>query len=285
MHQTAPSDTPSANRRGSVGPYRLEGFLGEGGMGRVFRARGSDGHTVALKVLKARFAADREYSRRFSREARAACEVEHKHLVGLVDFGASDGHQYLAMDYIAGRSLDGRLTMEGPLPVGDVLRMAADIGAGLDALHRARVVHRDVKPSNILLDRDGMALLTDFGLAKGDGYSILTSPGRVVGTLDYLAPELVRGERATPASDIYALGCVVYESLSGQPPFGGRGLLRSGMAILDEAPRDPCEGRSDATPGFSETVVRALAKTPEDRPPTATAYAHLLRAAADWRPG
>jgi serine/threonine protein kinase len=284
MPPATSSQTTSANRRSTVGPYRLEALLGEGGMGRVFRARGSDGQTVALKVLKARFATDREYSRRFSREARAACEVEHKHLVGLVDYGSSDGHQYLAMDYVAGRSLDERLRSEGPLPVADVLRMTADVAAGLGALHMARVIHRDVKPSNILLDKDGMALLTDFGLAKGDGYSVLTSPGRVVGTLDYLAPELVRGEAATPASDIYALGCVVYESLCGRPPFGGRGLLQAGMAILDEIPDDPCAGRTDTGPALSETVVRALAKAPEDRPPTATAYAHLLRAAAEWRP-
>jgi serine/threonine protein kinase len=264
----------------ALGRYRVEALLGEGGMGQVFRARRDDGETVALKVLKGKWAGNPEYSRRFAREARAASEVDHKHLVGVVDFGEINGHQYLAMRYVAGRSLDERLKSDGQLPVDEVTRIAADVAAGLDALHRAHVVHRDVKASNVMLDEDGTALLTDFGLAKGEGYSILTLPGKVVGTLDYLAPELVRGEPATPSTDIYALGCLVFECLSGHPPFAGRPLLQAGMAILSEPPGDPCADRSDVPPPLSETVLRALAKSPEDRPPTATTYAHLLRAAA-----
>lgn len=268
-----------------LGKYRLEMLLGEGGMGRVFRARRSDGEVVALKVLKPKLAAHREFTRRFAHEARAAAEVDHKHLVGILDFGAIDGYQYIAMRYVDGQSLDERLRKDGTLPIDEVIRITAEVGAGLDALHRARVVHRDIKASNVMLNKEGMALLTDFGLAKGEGYSLLTSPGRVLGTLDYLAPEVIRGEPATPRSDIYALGCVAFECLSGRPPFAGRGLLEAGMAILDETPADPCAARSEATSLFSETVLRALAKTPEDRPPTATAYAHLLRAAAGSRRG
>jgi serine/threonine protein kinase len=270
----------SAQTGPTFGRYRVEALLGEGGMGQVFRAQRDDGETVALKVLKGKWAGNPEYSRRFAREARAAAEVEHKHLVGVVDFGEINGHQYLAMRYVPGRSLDQRLKADGPLSIDEVIKIAAGVGAGLDALHRAHVVHRDVKASNVMLDEDGSALLTDFGLAKGEGYSILTLPGRVVGTLDYLAPELVRGEPASPSTDIYALGCLVFECLSGGPPFAGRPLLQAGMAILSESPNDPCALRPEAPEPLSETVLLALAKSPEDRPPTATAYAHLLRAAA-----
>ena len=119
------------------------------------------------------------------------------------------------------------------------MRIAADVAAGLDALHGAGIVHRDVKPSNVLLDADGAARLTDFGLAKGADYSALTQPGQMVGTIDYLAPELIRGDEPTAGSDIYAFGCLVYACVAGRPPFGGRGMLQIGVGHLDEEPPDP----------------------------------------------
>jgi serine/threonine-protein kinase len=136
-------------------------------------------------------------------------------------------------------------------------------------------VHRDVKPSNIMLRDDGSAALTDFGLAKGTAYSLLTKPGQVLGTLDYLAPELVRGEEATAASDVYALGCVAFECLVGRPPFADRSLLGVGTAHLADDPPVP-----PAPPDVAWALLRALEKAPAARPPTATAYAHLLRSAA-----
>ena len=154
----------------AVGPYRIQAILGEGGMGQVFRAaHAQTGALVALKLLKPEVATDEGLIRRLLREARAAGTVEHRHLVGVLDAGQADGQHYLALELVPGVTVAQRIDAEGPLPLDDVVRMAADVAAGLDALHRAGIVHRDVKPSNVLLDADadGVARLTDFGLAKG----------------------------------------------------------------------------------------------------------------------
>jgi serine/threonine-protein kinase len=220
--------------------------------------------------------ADEHATRRFAREARAASEVAHPHLIDVIEAGDVDGTAFLAMHYVAGRSLDDRLAERGPLPVADTVRLAAEVGGALDALGAAGFVHRDVKPSNILLDAQRGALLTDFGLAKRSDSTLLTSPGQMLGTLDYIAPELLRGAEPGPASDLYALGCVIFECLAGTPPFGGRNVFEVGMAHLGDRPPDPCHGRDEAPPGLSRAVLAALAKRPEERPPSATAYAQLL---------
>ncbi|HTN22408.1 MAG TPA: serine/threonine-protein kinase [Solirubrobacteraceae bacterium] len=275
---------------GGVGPgdlvdgYRIEEPLGEGGMGRVFRAvREADGETVALKVMKPGPAGDTERIRRFVREARAAATVDHRHLVGVLDSGECAGCAYLVMRYVTGGSLDARIRDAGQLPVEETISVVGDIAAGMDALHRAGVVHRDVKPSNVMLDERGAAALTDFGLAKGRDYSALTRQGQMLGTLDYIAPEMLRGADPGPPADIYALGCVTYECLTGRPPFGGRGMFAIGFAHLEEMPADPCAARDDLPAGAGEFVLQALMKDPADRPPTATAYATVLAAAL--RPG
>ena len=155
----------------TVGRYRIQKLLGEGGMGSVYLAVCEDsGDTVALKLMKSELVAE-DLRRRFNHEARAASEVKHSHLVPLLDFGQADGRPYLAMRYIPGCSLEQRINAEGPLPVPDVVRIAAQIGSALDALHAHGLVHRDVKAGNILLDQAGSASLTDFGLAKGPGFS------------------------------------------------------------------------------------------------------------------
>jgi serine/threonine-protein kinase len=181
---------------------------------------------------------------------------------------------------VDGPTLEERLEEECLLPVPDAVRIVAQVAAGLDALHRAGIVHRDVKPSNVMLDAEGDAALTDFGLAKGRAYTVLTSPGQVLGTLDYLAPEIVLGQAATPASDIYALGSVAFECAAGRAPFADRSLLEITGALLSEEPSDPCAERSDAPKDLGWAIVQALAKDPEKRPPTATAYAHILALAA-----
>jgi serine/threonine protein kinase len=269
-----------------LGPYRIEARLGQGGMGVVFRARHEgDGRTVALKVLRDELSQDLGYRRRLAREARAAAEVDHPNLTRVLEAGEADGRAYLAVRYVDGRSLAERLAAEGPLPSPALLRLAAEVGAGLDALHGRGLVHRDVKPANILLTGDGTAVLGDFGLAKGQADTVLTKPGQVLGTLDYLAPELIRGGPAGPASDLYALGCVVFACIAGAPPFAGRGILQTGMAHLEEEPGDPGAGRPDLPPAVSWTVRQALAKDPGRRPPSATAFARMLRlAAADKGP-
>ena len=264
----------------TVGPYRLELMLGEGGMGQVFRARRDDGQLVALKVMKPSMAG-KEQMRRFLREARAAGEVDHPRLVGVLDSGEADGQPYIAMRLVVGRSLDERIKEDGPLSIPETVRIVRHVADALEALHRVGLVHRDIKPSNVMLDQaDGSASVTDFGLARGGDYSALTKPGQVLGTLDYLAPEAFRGAPPTPALDIYALGCVVFECLAGEPPFAGKGMMQVCFAHLEETPRDPCAGRRDAPPELGKVVNYALAKEPEKRPRTALAYATILAAAA-----
>lgn len=263
-----------------VGQYRLEEALGEGGMGIVFRAvREPDGQIVALKVLRRALSADESYQHRFLREARVASEVRHRHLVPILDAGEANGRFFLAAEYVAGGSLEGRIASAGKLPLDEVVRVAAQVGSALDALHQHGLVHRDVKPANVLIRPDGSAVLTDFGLAKGRAYTVLTKPGQVMGTIDYLAPELIRGGQAGPASDMYALACLLYECLTGGPPFADRSILQVGMAHLDEQPADPCAGRDDAPPSVGWVILQGLEKDPERRPPTATALSHMLAAA------
>ena len=259
----------------ALGPYRVERLVGEGGMGAVYRAS-AGGRPVALKVLKDRLSKDAEVQRRFRHEARAASQIQHKHLVPLVDFGEVDGRPYLVMPFVGGQTLEERIAAGGPLPLHQAVRMTGQVASALDAIHAHGLVHRDVKSSNIMIDEEGSASLTDFGLAKGKDYSTLTKPGQIVGTLDYLAPERIRGHAADPKSDIYALGCVVFEAVAGTPPFAGASLLELGTQVLTDAPPDPCAGRPDAPPHLSETILLALAKDPAARPPTAVAYANML---------
>ena len=262
-----------------LGPFRIHTPLGEGGMGIVYHAeRVSDGEQVALKVLKRELAEDEMYRRRFIREARALGEVHHPHLVRILDVGEAEGCPYLALSYVDGSSAEQRIAA-GPMPLGEVLQLVSEVASGLDALHSSGVVHRDVKPSNVLLDREGRASLTDFGLAKGRDYTVLTRLGQVIGTLDYLAPELIKGQEATPASDIYALGCVTFECIAGSPPFAGKSVFQVGMAHLQEEPPDPCASRPDLPVAASAAVLQALAKEPSQRPATASAYAEQIRAA------
>jgi serine/threonine protein kinase len=268
---------------GHVGAYRLEERLGEGGMGVVYRAvREPEGDEVALKVLRAELSADETFRRRFVHEARAAGEVRHKHLVPITEAGEVDGRPYLAVAFVRGRTLEQRLA-DGRLPIPDVVRVVAHVASGLDALHNAGIVHRDVKPSNVIIDESGSANLTDFGLAKGRAYTVLTKPGMVMGTLDYLAPEMLRGAEATGASDIYALGCLAFECTAGRAPFADKSMFDLASAHLNLEPPDPCANRDDAPEGLSWAIVQALAKDPDKRPPTATAYAHLISFAAGGR--
>jgi serine/threonine-protein kinase len=252
----------------------LDAVLGEGGMGLVFKATHlADDRQVALKVLKRDLTGDFVFQQRFRQEARAAAEVHEPHLVKIIEAAEADGRHYLACDYVDGGSTG--------LPLDQVVSVVADVSAGLDALHGAGVVHRDIKPSNVLFDQDGTALLTDFGLAKGRAYTVLTRPGQVMGTLDYLAPELIRGQPATAATDIYALGCVAFECVAGRAPFGDKSAFQVGLAHLEEAPPDPTAERADAPAQFSAAILSALEKDPDRRPETAGAYASLLRAASE----
>jgi serine/threonine-protein kinase len=265
----------------TLGPYRLEEALGEGGMGLVFRARRiDDDREVALKLLKSELAGDYVFQHRFRQEARAAAEVRDDHLVAILDADEADGfYPYIAVEYLSGGSLADRLDAEGPLDPVDAVRVVGDVAQGLEALHAAGIVHRDVKPGNILFDAGGTAKLTDFGLAKGRAYTVLTKPGQVLGTLDYLAPELIRGNGATPQTDLYALGCIAYECVVGKAPFADKTYFEIGMAHLDEAPVDPRELRPELPAPLCSAILAALEKEPADRPAGAAAFAALLAGA------
>lgn len=249
-------------------------------MGLVFRAVGADGEAVALKVLKRELGEDDVFRERFNQEARAAAEVHHPNLVPIIEAGEADDRHYLVMRYAEGGSLDDRIHETGALEVDETLALAEGLAGGLDALHAAGLVHRDVKASNVVFDRDGKGMLTDFGLAKGRAYTVLTRPGQVLGTAEYLAPELVRGERATPVTDVYALGCVICECLTGRTPFAEKTLAQIVIAHLDEDPPDPSEERPDVGPELGRAVLTALAKDPAERPQSAGAYASLLSSAS-----
>jgi serine/threonine-protein kinase len=264
-----------------LGPYRIEAALGEGAMGVVYRAvHEDDGVTVALKVLRPELAANEEYRHRFLREARVAGEVEHRNLAPILEAGELAGRQVVALRYVPGQTLAERLKVEGTLPLADVLRLVGELGAALDALHAFGLVHRDVKPQNVVLDEEGAAVLTDLGLAKGRAYTVLTRPGQLLGTVDYLAPELIEGAPAAPASDVYSLGCVVFACLAGRPPFTGVSPFQVVAGHLGEEPPDPCADRDDAPPGLGPVVLEALAKEPAARPRTARGYALAVWRAA-----
>jgi serine/threonine protein kinase len=257
-----------------LGDYFLELELGRGAVGVVYRGRSADGRVVAIKTFDPGLADDETFRARLAHEVRAAREIPDPHLVRILEADEDGGRPYLVLEYLPGGSLATRL-VHGPLHLEEMLRVVAEVGAGLDALHRARIVHRDVKPSNVMFREDGAAALTDFGLAKGAAYTVLTRPGQVLGTLDYLAPELVRGGEATSASDVYALGCVAFECLAGRPPFGDHSLFGVGTAHLEDDPPDP-----PTSPEVAWALLRALQKDPAKRPATAMTYAHLLRTAA-----
>ena len=263
-----------------IGSYLVGAKLGEGATGAVYRAvRAADGLEVALKILKRTLSTDATYLARFRREARVATEVQHRHLVPVLEFGEDGGFVFLASEFCDGGSLADLIGSEGRLPLAHCKRVAVEVAAGLGALHDREIVHRDVKASNVMLDRVGSAALTDFGLARGHAYTVLTKPGQVLGTLDYLAPELIEGKEATPESDVYALGCLVYECVTGVTPFSDRGVFEGAVAHLEEEPPDPRERRDALSEEFSWALLRALEKDPTQRPPTAVAYAHLLSVA------
>jgi serine/threonine protein kinase len=264
----------------TLGGYRLEESLGEGGMGLVFRAlRAEDGREVALKVLKIELAGDLVFQHRFRQEARAAAEVHDPHLVPIIEAAEADGRHFLAVDYVPGGSLGDRIAESKTLGIAELVRVISEVAGGLDALHEAGIVHRDIKPHNILFSGDGTAMLTDFGLAKGPAYTKLTRPGQVMGTLDYLAPELIRGQPATPLTDVYALGCLAFECATGKAPFADKGLFEVGLAHLEEPPPDPSADRPELSPSLAAALLSALEKEPAQRPASAGAFADALRRA------
>jgi serine/threonine-protein kinase len=262
------------------GEYQIDSLIGVGGMGKVYKATAGDGTPVALKVVKEDLARDETFRRRFKREARIAQTVVNSHVVSLRDTGEHDGLPYLAAQFIEGIPLDHKLELEGRLDLATTVRICAQVADGLHALWEAGMVHRDVKPANILLDLAGNAYITDFGLAKDSAGTVLTRPGQPLGSMDYMSPEQIRGEPVTGAADVYSLGCVVFECVDGRPPFADREGMAVLWAHLQDEPPDPSAERTDISPEFIQALKAALRKEPAERPRTSVAYARSLSQAA-----
>jgi len=254
-----------------VGGHTLEGLLGEGATGLVYRASGG----VAVKILRPDRADQQVPRARFLREARVAARIESHHVVPILEVGEAEGAVYLVMPLYV-ESLAGRLRRSAPLGPDEAADLAAQLGRGLDALHAAGILHRDVKPSNVLLDDDGVAALGDFGLARAPDFTRLTREGQVLGSLHYLAPELIEGAEASPASDIYAVGCLLYEAIVGEPPFAGRRPAEVGFAHLTESPPDPRDRLPKLSSELAAALLNPLEKEPSARPTSATALARML---------
>jgi serine/threonine-protein kinase len=263
----------------SVGPYRITRTIGRGRMGIVFEGVADGGHPVAVKVVTTELSQDEVFVRRFQREVAAAQKIQHPHVVPVLDAGESGGLPYLVQELIPGGSLLDRIEAGGQLDLETTIRLLTGPAEGIDALHGSGLVHRDIKPANILLDGD-RAYVTDFGLAKDSQASNLTRPGQALGSLDYMAPEQIRGEDVSAATDIYALGCVFHECLTATPPFGGRPSMRVLFAHLQEAPPDISEARSDINVAAAKAINRALEKEAEDRPASAAGYIKAIAKAA-----
>lgn len=255
--------------------YRLGEIVGAGATGVVYAALDEGGERVALKMLRPERTQDSVARARFLREARVAASIDSRHVVPILDIVETGDTLCLVMPFFE-RSLAGA----APLELGEVVRLAGHAAQGLDALHAASVLHRDVKPSNVLLDADRSAALSDFGLARMVDSTRVTETGVLLGTPHYLAPELVAGGDATVESDIYALGCVLYELVTGRPPYADATRpAEIGFAHLVEDVPDARDHRPGLPVDVSVALAAALAKDPAERPTSATALARMLHLA------
>ncbi len=259
-----------------AGRYRLGPVLGRGGMGEVRRARDLRlGRDVAIKFLRPDLAAEPDVRRRFEDEATAAAQLGHPNVVTVFDTGEHAGRPYIVMECLAGRTLADELA-GGPLDTPRVRRIAAEVLGALGAAHGLGIIHRDVKPANILIAEHGSVKVGDFGIAKSTEGLDHTLTGEIIGTPAYLAPERLEGRRATSESDVYSLGVVLYEALAGRKPFSGDTPLALAHAVLSTVPTPLRELRPDIDASLAATVDRAMDKAPERRFPSAGAMAESL---------
>jgi eukaryotic-like serine/threonine-protein kinase len=261
------------------GRYRVLRPVGAGGMADVLLARDTElDRPVALKLLDLRLVGDAVAEARIIREARTTRGLEHENVVAVYDVGEVGGRPYIAMEYVAGRTLDEIVAERAPLPPDEVRSYARQALAGLGRAHELGVVHRDVKPSNMIVDPDGRLKLTDFGVARpSGGTASMTDAGTVVGTAAYMSPEQARGAPLGPASDLYSLGVVLFEMLSGRLPFSGAALEIAQRHVLEPAP--PLSRFVEGVPAeLDRAVARALAKAPEERFASAAEMAAALEA-------
>ena len=263
-----------------AGRYELVRPLGHGAMATVDLAHDTElDRRIALKRLAENLARDEDLQRRFIREARLAARLAHPNVVRVFDVGEDDGRPFIAMEYVEGETLAELVARRGSLPVSEAATLGMQMCAGLAAAHAAGLVHRDVKPQNLLLGTDGVLKLGDFGIAAGYEGTRLTLAGTVLGTAGYLAPEQARGEQVTAAADIYAVGAVLYELLTGQPARSAVSLAEIGAADGFDPP-ELASRVPAAPPELVAAVTACLSIRPEDRPPSAAALARLLAPAA-----
>jgi serine/threonine protein kinase len=249
----------------TLGPYDLEKLLGQGGFAWVFVGRELDGTPVAVKVLKPRYAGDPQFESRFRNESETAAKLEHPHIIRIRTVAKAGDHVYFAMDLYAD-SLGGRIAREGPLPEDVIVRVARDIVAALDFAHRQGVIHRDLKPDNVLLRSDGAAVLTDFGIARAvSGYIASTGVNMTIGTPHYLSPEQAQGRPLDQRVDYYALGVTLYKAATGEVPFSSSDWFELARMHVEDPPPALRRKRPDLSKRFERVVMKCLAKHPDDR--------------------
>jgi eukaryotic-like serine/threonine-protein kinase len=248
-----------------AGRYELEKLVGSGGMSNVFRAHDRLlERTVAIKILHEQYTRDEDYVERFRREARAVAQLAHPNIVTVIDRGEQDGRQYIVFEYIDGENLK-ELSARGPLDPHEAIRLALQVARALSFAHDRGLVHRDVKPQNVLLNDDGQAKVTDFGIARSLDVHGVTQTGTVLGTSDYIAPEQARGQKVDPKTDIYSLGAVLYELLTGEVPYAGENFVAVAMRHVNEPPPSVLDRRPDCPLRLDLAIQRAMAKDPEER--------------------
>jgi serine/threonine protein kinase len=262
-----------------AGRYDVEELVGHGGMSSVYKAHDTllERH-VALKILHEQYTGDDDFVERFKREARSVAQLQHPNIVTVIDRGEESGRQYIVFEYIDGENLKECVVRKGRLDVDEALEIAIEVARGLSFAHEHGLVHRDVKPQNVLLNGDGRAKVTDFGIARTVEVDGMTQTGTVLGTSNYIAPEQASGQRVDAHSDVYSLGTVLYELLAGDVPFPGESFVAVAMKHVHEPPPNLLDARSDVPVRVAAAVDRALEKDPEQRFPTMAAFADELEA-------
>jgi len=265
--------------------YEIVDRVATGGMGTVYRATDTRlNRDVAIKILKEELADDPRFVERFRREARAVAALSHPKIASVFDYGEDSGRHFIVMELVQARDLARALREDGPMSSERAANVATQIAAALGHAHDAGLIHRDVKPANVMLGPDDAVKVTDFGIARAQADSALTSTGMVLGTMQYISPEQAAGEKLTPASDIYSLGIVLYEMVTGSVPFTGESQLAVAMRHLQEEVPDPRALSPTVTPELAAAISRATAKRPQDRWPDAAAFAAGLAGEVDPAP-
>ena len=278
---TSDADATEAGGLGTMENYLVANLIAQGGMGLVFEALDrSLMRKVAIKVLAPQLAASEEARTRFLREARSAAAVHHENVLAIHAVGETNGFPYLVMPLVKGESLQARIDRAGPLPLADLLFIAGKIATGLAAAHAADLVHRDIKPDNILLESgvDPRVWIADFGLARALQDDGLTLSGAVTGTPRYLSPEQAEGKVVDHRTDLFSLGSVLYAMATGSPPFLADAVLPTLRRIIEDQPKRPSDVRPDLPSQVEELILDLLQKKPDDRPPNAISVAERIEA-------